>query len=50
MCYSLFSMGMVYELLGIATWFYLCYRFGKYCADKGYPYVVTQYKKFLTKG
>ena len=50
MCYDLISTGMLFNVLGIATWFYLCYKFGVYCAEKGYPYVVTQYKKFLTNG
>ena len=49
MCYDLISTVMFFNVLGI-TWFYLCYKFGKYCADKGYPYVVAQYKKFLTRG
>ena len=44
MCYDLISIGMFFDVLGIATWFYLCYKFGMYCANKGYSYVVTQYK------
>lgn len=50
MCYGLISIGMFFNVLGIATWFYLCYKFGLYCADKGVPYVVAQYKKFLKNG
>ena len=50
MCYGLFSIGMFFNVLGIATWFYLCYKFGLYCADKGVPYVDAQYKKFLKNG
>ena len=50
MCYDLISIDMFFNVLGITTWFYLCYKLGLYCAEKSVPYVVAQYNKFLTKG
>ena len=49
MWYDFISLAMFFNVLGVATWFYLCHKVGEYCADKSYPYV-TKYKKFLTKG
>ena len=48
MWYDFISTVMFFNVLG--TWFYLCHKFGEYCADKSYPYVIAKYKKFLTKG
>ena len=50
MWYDLISIAMFFNVLGVATWFYLCHKFGEYCAHKSYPYIVTKYKKLLTKG
>ena len=50
MWYDLISTVMLFNVLGVATWFYLCHKAGEYCADKSYPYIFAQYKKFLTKG
>ena len=49
MCYSLISTGMFFNVLGMITWFYLCYKASMFCANKGYSFIVAQYKKFLTK-
>jgi hypothetical protein len=50
MSYDFITAVMFFNVLGVATWFYLCYKFGAYCADKSYPYIVAQYNKLLTKG
>ena len=50
MNYDFISTVTFFNVLGIATWLYLCHKFGEYCADKSYPYIVAQYKKFLTRG
>ena len=50
MWYDLISTVMFFNVLGVAAWFYLCHKFGEYCAEKSYPYIVAKYKKFLTKG
>ena len=50
MWYDLISTVMLFNVLGVAAWFYLCRKAGEYCADKSYPYIFAQYKKFFTKG
>ena len=50
MCYDLISIDMFFNVLGVITWFYLCYKLGLYYAEKSFLYVVAQHKKFLTKG
>ena len=50
MWYDFISTVMFFNVLGIGAWFYLCHKFGAYCAHKSYPYIVAKYKKFLTKG
>jgi hypothetical protein len=47
MSYDFISTVTFFNVLGI---FYLCHKFGEYCADKSYPYIGAQYKKFFTKG
>lgn len=44
MCYDLLSTGMFFNLLGMVTFWYGCYKFGKWIAWIGYPKCVGYFK------
>ena len=53
MCYDLISTATFFNVLGMLTWFYFCWKAGVFGANVIYPVVcakVKELKKFFTKG